>query len=398
MKRILMSAWLLLLAAIPAAAQSLDDLNIQIHGYATQGFIYTNQNNIFTLNSTDGSPAWTEAVVNIAAQPSRRLRVGVQGRYYLLGNLGNEISLDWAQADYKLNNRFGVRFGKVKTPIGMFNEIQDIDPSYTWSMLPQTVYPLESRNSMLSHLGGIAYGSLKLGAKAGDLDYRLWTGELSLGPNDGYFVNEKETGITLTNGMSSSLEGGTLRWRTPVSGLMVGASDERMNHLTGPYIDYALGAQYGVPSGFAGTEDIKGFNQYYLFGKYEGNKLMVAAEYNRIPISALFEFPELNTISPFREDFRAWYGMASYKLTDKFTAGSYYSQYFNRLQALGPGRYLKDWAFSCRYDFNQFLYAKAEQHIMNGTSGQLGLFDYAMNPGGLQPTTKMTILKIGVSF
>lgn len=50
-------------------AQSIDDLNIQIHGYATQGFVYTNQNNIFTMNSTNGSPAWTEAVVNVGAQP-----------------------------------------------------------------------------------------------------------------------------------------------------------------------------------------------------------------------------------------------------------------------------------------------------------------------------------------
>ena len=46
----------LALQALPGVAQSLDDLNIQIHGYATQGFLYTTQNNIFTTSSNNGSP------------------------------------------------------------------------------------------------------------------------------------------------------------------------------------------------------------------------------------------------------------------------------------------------------------------------------------------------------
>jgi hypothetical protein len=51
--------------------QNLDDLNIQIHGYATQGFLYTTNNNIFTTTSSNGSPAWTDAVLNIGAQSRR---------------------------------------------------------------------------------------------------------------------------------------------------------------------------------------------------------------------------------------------------------------------------------------------------------------------------------------
>src|SRR6202050_5974925 len=76
-------------------AQSLDDLNVQIHGYATQGFLYTTQNNIFYANSSDGSPAWTEAVVNLTAQPGGELRCGIQGRDPPLGRTGNGITPDW---------------------------------------------------------------------------------------------------------------------------------------------------------------------------------------------------------------------------------------------------------------------------------------------------------------
>jgi len=90
-----------------AGAQSLDDLNIQIHGYATQGFLYTTQMNIFYANSSDGSPAWTEAVVNLTAQPSARLRVGVQGRYQLLGSTGNAIVLDAWVSRFKVDEDGG---------------------------------------------------------------------------------------------------------------------------------------------------------------------------------------------------------------------------------------------------------------------------------------------------
>ena len=111
MKRLPIATIVLLFAARIASAQSLDDLNIQIHGYATQGFLYTTQNNTFTTNSSDGSPAWTEAVVNLTSQPSEKLRIAVQARYFLLGNYGNAITLDYAMADYKVNDRFGIRFG-----------------------------------------------------------------------------------------------------------------------------------------------------------------------------------------------------------------------------------------------------------------------------------------------
>src|ERR1700679_2661368 len=115
MKKILVGAIALALGAgAQGLAQSLEDLNIQIHGYATQGFLYTTNNNILTTNSSNGSPAWTEAVLNVGAQPIPKLRIGVQGRYFLLGDYGNAITLDWAAADYKASDKFGVRFGKVK--------------------------------------------------------------------------------------------------------------------------------------------------------------------------------------------------------------------------------------------------------------------------------------------
>jgi hypothetical protein len=381
----------LALGAIPTAAQSLEDLNIQIHGYATQGFLYSNQNNFFTTNSSNGSPAWTEAVMNISAQPVPKLRVAVQARYFLLGNYGNSITVDFATADYKVNDKFGARVGKVKVPSGLFNETQDIDPSYMWSLLPQSVYPITTRNSQLSEFGGVAYGTLRLAPKLGKLVYRGWSGEVAVGANDGLFVNNNETGTTLPSGLNGVESGTALHWILPFedNALMIGASFLRDNTFSDP-----LSVGYGK---YLGTETINPANQPSYFAKYEKGRLMVAFEDARYTGSAHVVLPALGPygISTTVIDNREWYGMASYKISGKLTAGAYNSQYFAHKAALGPARYSKDWVISGRYDFNQFLYAKAEEHIIAGTNQD---YDTTLNAGGLKPTSKLTILKMGVSF
>ncbi len=379
-------------AAVFAHAQSLDDLNMQIHGYATQGFLYTTNNNIFTTNSSNGSPAWTEAVMNVTAQPQPKLRVGVQARYFLLGNFGNAITLDWAEADYKVNDKFGVRFGKVKIPTGLFNEIQDIDPAYMWALLPQSIYPITSRNSVLAEYGGLVYGTLALGKSAGKIEYRGWSGEIVVGPNDGYWVTMKEQGIALTNGLHTPETGVTLHWITPAPGLMIGASYARLSQSNSPFTDTYVVPTQGITITTPGTMVLNVPNWPDYFVRWEKDRVMAAGEYERsagnVVMSGLSPLPQ-------NIDTRSWYLMTSYRFTDKLIAGVYVTQDFNHQAALGPSRYFKDWVVSSRYDFNQYLYMKAEEHFIEGTA--VG-YDIDLNTGGLQPSTKMTILKLGVSF
>ena len=366
-----------------ASAQSLDDLNIQIHGYATQGFLYTSQNNILTTNSSDGSPHWTETVVNVGATPTPKLRFSVQVRYELLGNLSNDITIDYAAADYKVNDKLGVRFGKVKIPSGLFNENQDIDPSYQWALLPQSVYPISSRNGQLAQYGGLVYGTFNL-EKLGKVEYRGWGGQSVIDDTDGYFTSFRESGIDLPNGLSAVGIGAALRWKTPLPGLMVGASLVRKNKEVGQ----------ATAGPYTGTFTVSKIDEPDYFARYEKGKLMVAAEYTRLNLNYWFQFPGPPAV-PLPVDGRNQYAMATYKVTSKFSAGIYNSEAVSRTSPLGPARFSKDWAVSGRYDFNQFLYAKAEQHWMDGTS--IG-YDATLNPNGLKPNTRLTVLKAGISF
>jgi len=386
MKKILAGAIALALGTgAHGFAQSLEDLNIQIHGYATQGFLYTTNNNIFTTHSSDGSPAWTEAVLNIGAQPTPKLRIAFQARYFLLGNYGNDITLDWAAADYKADDRFGVRFGKVKTPIGLFNEIQDIDPSYLWTLLPESVYPIDNRAAYLTHYGGVVYGTIAVSRKFGKFEYRAFGGEGLYKDNDGYFIAQAEAGFNLPNDIKGPLYGGALHWRTPLSGFMIGASALKDNNWSAQYTSNA--------NPTPGTETLFANTQPNYFAIYEKNKIMVACEYTRTWNDQLVQFPG-SPDAYSRSDDRGWYVMASYKVTSKWTPGAYLSQNSDHQAPVSSNRHYDEWVISSRYDFSSFLYAKAEEHFINGT----GLaYDDDLNPN-LQPTTKLTALKIGVTF
>jgi hypothetical protein len=207
-----------------------------------------------------------------------------------------------------------------------------------------------------------------------------------IGSGDGYFVNMNEEGFNLPNGLTGVTYGAALHWKTPLAGLMIGASDgkqEKWNSM----VTAGGGA-------LTGTYTLNPLNLPNYFVHYEKNKVMLAGEYSRLPVTGAGRLTGIPVI-PFYVDQRAWYGMATYKVTDKFSAGVYDSQSVDHQIALGQARHSLDWAASVRYDFNQFLYAKAEQHFIDGTELN---YDTTLNPGGLKPNTKLTILKVGISF
>ncbi len=386
MKRILIGLIALALGTGTAVAQSADDLNIQIHGLATQGFLYSTNNNWNSTESSNGSPAWTEAVVNVTSQPYPKLRLGVQARYFLLGSYGNTVSLDWAQGDYKFDERFGVRFGKVKTPEGLFNVVQDIDSSYIWSILPQAIYPIATRTSILTHNGGVVYGAFRLPSKAGSVDYRAWDGERVVAGNDPLLLSFTSNGIGFPSGMTGNILGGTLQWHAPLPGLMLGAS-ETFNHQSG---DVTLGS-------FTGSGGSAAFQMPFYFAQYDHGRVTLDYEYTRLPLVYDFVYTDGPTIGPINLDFRPWYGMGTYKISNKLTAGAYFSSCINRQSALGPARFQKDWTVSARYDLSEFVYLKAEQHFIDGTGGISNAYNPADNTS-VKPKSDLTLLKVGVSF
>ena len=372
---------LLLVGCVCAAslyAQNLQD--IEVHVYVTQGFLFSSNNNYLTMQSSSGSLQWTDGAVSVADSLTNKLRVGIQLHMYQMGQLGGpNVMVDWASGDYKFNDYFGIRAGKIKTVLGLFNDYQDVDAIFLWVLLPQGFYQVDNRSTTLAHTGGDVYGSVPLGSRGGTVRYNGHVGETSIDLNSGLVKLVAEYGLIFTTPPAGKSYGGDLRWETPLKGLMIGSSmDVQAIDGTGP------GTSLHV-------HPMQISAQYAQFTK---GKFYFAGEYDRTPVSALMTAGPVSF--PYVLDRRAWFAMGSYRVWKKLQVGSYYSHYVNKsADTTLPANYSKDWVVSGRYDFNAYFYGKIEGHFQRGNG--LGYYS-STNPDGLKPNSNMLAAKIGFSF
>ncbi len=102
--RLAILVFLTVLSAGKLAAQDWE--NIQIHGFATQGFLFSSQNNYLSMKSSEGSLQWTDGAISVTDSVTDKLRVGIQVHMYQLGQFGGPgIQVDWASGDYKPGKR-----------------------------------------------------------------------------------------------------------------------------------------------------------------------------------------------------------------------------------------------------------------------------------------------------
>ncbi|MGD0076839.1 MAG: hypothetical protein ABSD31_21310 [Candidatus Binataceae bacterium] len=153
--------------------------------------MYTNVNNYMSMPTSQGSFAFTDFGANVSVKVNDNFHVGAQIYDRNIGAFGNWYpELDWAVADYKFKDWFGIRAGKVKTTLGLFNDTQDMEFLSTWALMPQSVYSLDQRGATISHEGGDFYGNpipsfsdrITLGSTRPDRQARLhgWNGVIGL--------------------------------------------------------------------------------------------------------------------------------------------------------------------------------------------------------------------------
>lgn len=363
-----------------AGASAQDLSGIQIHGFATQGLLYSTHNNYLTMQSSSGSLQWTDGAISVTDSLTENLRVGIQLHMYQLGQLGGpNLQVDWASGDYKLDDHLGFRAGKVKTPLGLFNDSQDVDAIFLWILLPQGAYPIDNKSFYLSHLGGEVYGGLSLGNGGGSLRYRGYAGYSALDLNGGYLKESADYGLVFTSAPGGKTYGGDLRWVAPLTGLTTGSSAE------------VLAIDGTAPAGGVHAPPFAIIDYYAQFTK---RRFYFAGEYRRGSFDAILTIGP--AAIPLSYDERSWFAMGSYQLSKKIQVGSYYSHYVNKsFDTTQPANYSKDFVVSGRYDFDAYFYGKIEGHFLRGT----GLGYYAStNPNGLQPDSNMLAAKIGFSF
>src|SRR3569623_1455451 len=181
MKKLLssISAALIAGAALTTPVYAADD--VEIHGFASQGYIKSSNGNQYPVSdSADGSFNFNDFGINFSKQLSPELRVGMQLFAQSRGNLGKDVvTVDWAYGDYRYQDWLGVRVGKVKIPLGLYNTSRDNDALRNPILLPQGIYTDYYRDVTNSVLGLGIYGAKQAGG-AGKFAYQFNVGTLPL--------------------------------------------------------------------------------------------------------------------------------------------------------------------------------------------------------------------------
>jgi hypothetical protein len=367
---------------------------VQIHGFVSQGFLGSNDNNYLTTKSSNGSFAFTDFGVNISTQLTDKFRVGAQIYDRNLGNLGNwHPQLDWAMGDYKFTDWFGVRAGKVKTVLGLFNDTQDMEFLHIWAILPQSMYALDLRASTIAHTGGDVYGTMRL-KKFGDLSYTGYAGTRSFDKYGGYVYGLTPAGINLTS-LPSKHIGADLRWNNLIPGLLFGAS---YLHVPTSGVKATIQVAPSVIFPF-GLKDNDNTAAYYV--AYNMHNLTLDGEYRReilIGSSRVGPIPA----SGFNEDQRAWYVSAAYSISKRLELGAYHSRFYPLYdQDHAPAaNHMFDTVAAAKINLAGRWDLKIEGHFMDGygTPYSFRGFYPQDNLSGLKPRTNLLVIRTGWNF
>lgn len=359
------------------------DDSLQIHGFAAQGFLLSTKNKYMSPDSKDGSFEFNEFGINFGKNLTDDLRVGIQLFARDLGTFGNDtVTVDWAYGDYRFRPWLGVRVGKIKLPIGLYNETRDMDAARTGVFLPQAVYFEMTRESLLATQGVSLYGRIPLG-RLGAIPYQLLAGSTSF-PAGGSFealLNASSGGAMGIKPTSNARNlTASVEWETPLRGLRLAFSEfyTHWDQAGTTQVDIPTPTGQVIPKGSKVNTDMKRLNIETYSAEFIWRDLTVAAEYTRrrIKMASAMETAPGSGIYAENPDQKnsddGFYVSAAYRFAPWLEVGSYYGAMYANADGHStekPSSYIKDIDLSLRFDVFGSWILKLEAHKMYGTMG-----------------------------
>ena len=338
MKKLLL---LLGLLGLSCQVSAYDFDQVQIHGFASQGYLKSSHYDYLSAETEDGTFEFNEFGFNIGSNLTERLRLGMQILARDLGDSGNDdLTMDWAFMDYRYRNWLGGRFGKFKRAYGLYNQVRDIDAARNSVFLPLSVYNEDYRTVQQALKGISVYGTLP-----GGFDYQVQYGTLESGDETNSEMHDDSYILHV-------------EWNTPLEGLkLVGTYDKFDSTATYTQDDVEMTFDTSLKDWLVGAE-------------YSWGQLICATEYNEYT----FDFGSSDTTG------QQYYGLVNYRFTDWMALGASYAvaygdkddkdgrQYESRGQPNALA-WSKDLALSARFDLNEYWLFKLEGHWINGLRG-----------------------------
>lgn len=344
---------------------------MQLHGFMSQAFFHSSDNNVYGQSDHGISPGLTEIGLNLNYQPLNNLRFAAQGLYRRAGDVDpGSLRLDYGLADFTLidygNSLLGLRAGRVKIPYGLYNETRDVAFTHPTILLPQGIYFDRSRSLMLSADGGSLYAEQRTGF--GDIKFKFNVGMpsneldeiktivLATNKANGNFSTE----AAIATQLSYEYNGGELIFAVSYMDLEFDYSP-----LPGET------SFVGVPLEKSSTRI-----QPLLFSaQYNGENFTLTGEYN-------YRWNSFGNFAQFgggKFVTESWYLEGSYRILPELQATIRYDSFLmNRndpggadAQALGFPRHVAfahDWVFGLRYDITPSWMVRADYTLAHGTA------------------------------
>ncbi len=349
--------------------------NLKVHGFFTQNAINTSANNMYGDSEGSVSTDFTEAGVNIFYTPWEKLSFSFQGLYRDAGEIdNNKLDVDYAFADVTLNTyeqgRYGLRLGRIKNPLGLYNETRDVAFTTPSIILPQGIYYDRSRSLLVSSDGAQFY-----------LGHRMDNADLSLKLNYGKPRNDNDELLNAVIPYPTSIIP-----IYPQGDLDSSSSDhailgQMLYERNGGELIYAFSfadvtLTYDPEKNDLFTAGTTDFRLYILSAQYNGEKFSLTGEY-------LYQLNDFKGFGPFYPDAdpdsESWYMQAGYRIKPNWQVYARYDEsYLNtddrkgkQNDVIGLPRhqsFSKDAMIGIRWDINPSIMIRAEYHNVNGST------------------------------
>jgi hypothetical protein len=310
---------------------------MQLHGFASQAVVNTSDNRYFG-NSPSTSFDFTELGINASYRVDPRLLFSGQ----ILSRRAGEMydgtpSLDYALIDYAplsdAQRRIGVRAGRIKNPIGLYNETRDVPFTRPGIFLPQVVYYDKIRNLLLSSDGVMFYGELF--GERGNLSLTLGGGQAVIDDNvEWTYLADDYDGDLKPDGISWI---GSLWYSTPTDNLKLG--------LSGVLTEMKFDAGSGSPLE-SGSIDVANWIASF---QYNAEDWTLSGEYARAPM----QWNDFGPFWPFEDQVvEGYYLQGAYRIQPTLELMIRYEEGFaNRSDRDGRDSSALTGGFTPRFDF-----------------------------------------------
>ncbi len=353
--------------------------SLQIHGFLSQGYLRTSDNNFFGKTTNMGSLDFRELGINGSWRPLKDLQLSLQVLSRKAGQTDDGyVRIDFGSLSYTAfstaEDVWGIRLGRVINPYGLYNDTRDMPFTRPSILLPQSIYFDVNRQLALSSDGGQLFGEHH--AEWGDLYFQFNVGyprttdpELKYNLQDLSQLGRVSGALSFMGRLMYELDGGRVR-------LGVTGSNVNLNLTRFPFSPLSSGSNRFTPIIFS--------------AQYNGEDWSLTSEYQLRGISFAGFGPQFPL--PNRDYWgQGFYVQGTYRFAPDWEAFLRYDdlcvqqsdcngkQWEATTGLPAHGQFAKDISTGIRWDLTPSVMLRAEYHYVNGT-GWISLLENKQGP------------------